>query len=39
MMELPITEREFKKILEILSKTSEKQLYAKLWSFNINRNK
>jgi hypothetical protein len=38
-MELPITEKEFRKILEILSKTSERQLYAKLWSFNINRNR
>jgi hypothetical protein len=38
-MELPITEKEFKKILEILNKTGNKQLYAKLWSFNFNRNK
>jgi len=38
-MDLPITEIEFKKILEILKNSSEKQIYAKLWSFNINRKK
>jgi len=39
MMNLPITEREFEKILELLKRTDEKQLYNKLWSFNFNRNK
>ena len=38
-MELPITEKEFKRILEILKKTNEKQLYAKLWTFNFHRKK
>ena len=38
-MDLPITEREFEKILELLKKTGETQLYNKLWSFNFNRNK
>lgn len=37
-MDLPITETEFKKILDILKRSSEKDLYAKLWSFNFNRN-
>jgi hypothetical protein len=36
-MELPITENEFKKILKLLEKSNEKQLYAKLWTFNFNR--
>jgi hypothetical protein len=36
MIKLPITEREFKTILKLLEKSGEKQLYAKLWSFNIN---
>jgi hypothetical protein len=39
MMNLPITEREFEKILELLKRTDEKQLYNKLWTFNFNRNK
>jgi len=38
-MELPITENEFKKILELLKKSGEKQLYNKLWSFNFTRKK
>jgi hypothetical protein len=38
-MNLPITEREFKKILELLKRTDEKQLYNKLWTFDFNRNK
>jgi hypothetical protein len=38
-MELPITEQELKKIIEILKNSSEKQLYSKLWSFNFNRKK
>jgi hypothetical protein len=37
-MDIPITEKEFKKILELLEKTNEKHLYAKLWTFNFNRN-
>jgi hypothetical protein len=36
-MEIPITEKEFKKIIEILEKTNEKDLYNKLWTFNFNR--
>ena len=36
-MNLPITEKEFKTILEILKNSSEKQLYAKLWAFNFRR--
>ena len=39
MINLPITEREFEKILELLKRTDEKQLYNKLWTFNFNRNK
>jgi hypothetical protein len=39
MITLPITEKEFKKIIQLLSKSNEKQLYAKLWSFNFSRNK
>ena len=38
-MEIPITEKEFKKIIEILKKTNEKDLYSKLWTFNFNRKK
>jgi len=38
-MEIPITEKEFKRILEILKNHSEKQLYAKLWTFSIHRKK
>jgi len=38
-MEIPITEKEFKKIIEILKKTNEKDLYNKLWTFNFNRKK
>jgi hypothetical protein len=38
-MKLPITEREFKTILKLLEKSSEKQLYAKLWTFDINQKK
>jgi len=38
-MDLPITECEFKKILELLKRTNEKQLYNKLWTFNFNRKK
>ena len=38
-MELPITDRELKRIIEILKNSAEKQLYAKLWSFNVNRKK
>jgi hypothetical protein len=39
IMELPITEKEFEKILKLLEKSDEKQLYAKLWTFNFNKNK
>ena len=35
-MEIPISEKEFEKILSILKKTNEKELYAKLWSFKFN---
>ena len=38
-MNLPITEREFEKILELLKRTDEKQLYNKLWTFKFNKNK
>ncbi len=38
-MEIPITENEFKKIIEILKKSGEKNLYSKLWTFNLNRKK
>jgi hypothetical protein len=38
-MEIPITEKELKKIIDILEKSSERDLYAKLWSFNFNRKK
>ena len=40
-MNLPITEDELKKIISILEKSGEeyKSLYAKLWSFNVNRKK
>jgi len=38
-MELPISESEFQKILELLQKSNEKRLYAKLWTFNFNRKK
>ena len=38
-MELPITENELKKIIELLKNSNEKNLYAKLWSFNFNRKK
>jgi|688.fasta_scaffold683883_2 hypothetical protein len=38
-MEIPITEKEFKKIIEILKNTNEKDLYSKLWTFNFNRKK
>jgi hypothetical protein len=37
-MDLPITEKEFEKILKLLEKSDEKQLYAKLWTFNFNKN-
>jgi hypothetical protein len=36
-MELPITEKELKKIIEILKNSDEKDLYNKLWTFNFNR--
>jgi hypothetical protein len=38
-MELPITDVELRRIIEILKNSKEKQLYAKLWSFNVNRKK
>jgi len=38
-MELPITEKEFKRIVEILKNSNEKDLYNKLWTFNFNRKK
>ena len=38
-MWLPITEKELEKIISILQHTNEKDLYAKLWSFKINRKK
>jgi hypothetical protein len=38
-MEIPITDRELQKIIEILKNTREKDLYAKLWSFKINKAK
>jgi len=38
-MDIPITEKELKKIIEILKNSSEKDLYAKLWSFNFNKKK
>jgi len=38
-MDIPITENEFKKILDLLKKSSEKDLYNKLWTFNFNRKK
>jgi hypothetical protein len=37
-MELPITEKEFEVIVEIL-KNREPQLYSKLWTYKINKNK
>jgi len=38
-MEIPITDKEFKRIIEMLKNSKEKNLYAKLWAFNINRKK
>lgn len=38
-MDLPITESEFKKILDLLKRSSETDLYNKLWTFNFNRKK
>ena len=38
-MEIPINDKELKKIIEILKNSREQQLYNKLWSFNINRKK
>ncbi len=38
-MELPISEKELKKVIEILKNSKERDLYAKLWTFNINRKK
>jgi hypothetical protein len=38
-MEIPISDNELKKIIEILKNSKEQQLYAKLWSFNVNRKK
>jgi hypothetical protein len=38
-MDVPITDSELKKIIDLLKKSSEKQLYAKLWAFNFNRKK
>lgn len=35
-MNIPITQKEFERILEILKRTNEKQLYNKLWSYNFN---
>jgi hypothetical protein len=35
-MEVPITEKELDKIIEILKNTNEKDLYSKLWSFKFN---
>jgi hypothetical protein len=35
-MELPITEKEFQKIIELL-KNRDTQLYNKLWSYKLNR--
>lgn len=37
MINLPITDKELVKIIEILRKTEEKDLYSKLWTFNFNR--
>ena len=34
MMNLPINQREFEKIIEILKRTDQIQLYNKLWSYN-----
>jgi hypothetical protein len=36
IMEVPITEKELDKIIEILKNTNEKDLYSKLWSFKFN---
>jgi hypothetical protein len=36
-MDIPITEKEFKIIIEILKNSNQKDLYNKLWTFNINR--
>jgi hypothetical protein len=36
-MELPINEKELKKIIKILKNADEKDLYSKLWTFNFNR--
>ena len=38
-MEIPINDTELKKIIELLKNSREQQLYAKLWSFNVNRKK
>jgi len=38
-MDLSITENEFEKILKLLKKSDQKQLYTKLWTFNFNKNK
>jgi hypothetical protein len=38
-MDLPIIENEFEKILKLLEKSDQKQLYTKLWTFNFNKNK
>lgn len=36
MMNIPINQKEFEKILKILKRTGEIQLYNKLWSYNFN---
>jgi hypothetical protein len=41
MIELPITDVELRKIIELLKNSGDtnKDLYAKLWTFNFNRKK
>lgn len=39
MIHLPITETDLKKIIETLKKSNERELYNKLWTFNIHRKK
>jgi hypothetical protein len=36
-MELPITEKELDDIIDLLKNHNKGQLYAKLWSFKINK--
>jgi len=38
-MDIPITQKDLERLIKLLKDTKHKDLYAKLWTFNINRKK